>query len=140
MSDLANSEATVDEMKVSRTELAILNGLWETGGATIRELTDRVYPGGTATNYATVQKLLDRLEEKACVTRDRSARAHIFRATVAQDEYIGGRLQALADSVCGGSLTPLLTQLVRAKRLSTRERRELDELLDELAGNQRGKR
>ena len=123
--------------KVSRTELAILTGLWETGGATIRRLTDRIYPDGTSANYATVQKLLDRLEEKGFVLRDRSARAHIFRATVSQDEYLGGRLQALADTVCGGSFTPLLTQLVHGKRLSAPERKALRGLLNDLAAGKR---
>ena len=115
--------------KISRTELAILSQLWEEGAATIRELTDRIYPDGTASNYATVQKLLDRLDEKGFVTRDRSARAHRFRATLSREEYISARLEDLADSVCAGSLTPLLTHLVRAERLSESERRELRELL-----------
>ena len=45
-------------------------------------LTDRVYPRGGASAYATVQKLLERLEDKECVRRDRSAMAHVFRAAV----------------------------------------------------------
>jgi predicted transcriptional regulator len=79
-----------------------------------------------------VQKLLDRLEAKGCVERDRSGWAHVFRAAIDRDELIGRRLQAVAEKLCGGSLTPLLTNLVRSKRLTARERRELRKLMNEL--------
>ena len=49
-----------------------------------------------------------------------------------RDELIGRRLQAVAERLCGGSLTPLLTNLVRSKRLTPRERREIRKLMDEL--------
>jgi BlaI family transcriptional regulator, penicillinase repressor len=113
-------------------ELAVVQSLWELGPATIRQLADALYPQGTDAHYATVQKLLDRLEAKGCVRRDRSALAHVFRATIDRDELIGRRLQAVAERLCGGSLTPLLTNLVRSKRLTPKERREMRRLMEEL--------
>jgi BlaI family transcriptional regulator, penicillinase repressor len=117
---------------VTETELALLQALWEGGPSTIRQLAARLYPGGGASEYATVQKLLERLEGKELVRRDRSAMAHTFRAAIAREELMGRRLEDMADKLCGGSLTPLLTHLVRTRRLSARERRELRELIDEL--------
>jgi predicted transcriptional regulator len=113
-------------------ELSVLQTLWERGPSTIRQLTDALYPSGTEAHYATVQKLLERLESKGCVSRDRSSWAHVFRAILDRDELIGRRLQAVAEKLCGGSLTPLLTNLVRSKRLTPRERREIRKLMDEL--------
>jgi predicted transcriptional regulator len=49
-----------------------------------------------------------------------------------RDELIGRRLQAVAEKLCGGSLTPLLTNLIRSKRLTPKERREIRKLMDEL--------
>ncbi len=46
---------------VTDAELAILEGLWGGGPATIRQLAERVYGREGASVYATVQKLLDRL-------------------------------------------------------------------------------
>ena len=117
---------------VTDAELAVLQILWDDGPATIRRLTDLLYPGGGAAQYATVQKLLDRLQEKQYVRRDRTAAAHTFTAAVCRDELIGRRLQDVAEKLCGGSLTPLLTHLVRTRRLSARERQELRDLIDEL--------
>ena len=114
-------------------ELAVLQFLWERGPATIRQMSDTLYPGGTDAHYATVQKLLERLESKACVARDASARAHTFRATVDRSDLIDHRLRVLAEKLCEGSLTPLLTHLVRAQGLSEKEWHELRSLVDELA-------
>ena len=117
---------------VTEAELAVLQALWDAGQATIRQLVERVY-GETGTSvYGTVQKLLERLESKGFVGRDRSGTVHVFRATVNRDELIGRRLRAVADSLCGGSLTPLLTHLVEGKGLSPEEHRELRSLIDRL--------
>ena len=117
---------------VTRAELSILQVLWDDGAATIRQLTDALYPGGGTAQYATVQKLLERLEAKNFVSRDRAGSAHTFTATVGRDALIGRHLQEVAEKLCGGSLTPLLTHLVRTRRLSERERQELRTLIDEL--------
>jgi predicted transcriptional regulator len=113
-------------------ELAVLEALWDHGPATIRQLTDRLYPQGGPAQYATVQKLLERLEAKAGVRRDRRSAVHVFAAIIDRDELIGRRLRAVAAKLCGGSLTPLLTHLVQATRLTTRERQELRSLIEEL--------
>jgi predicted transcriptional regulator len=118
---------------VTGSELVLLNALWEGGPATIRQLTDVLYPeGGGTGGYGTVQKLLDRLEAKGFVRRDRTSPAHTFEAVVRREELIERRLTDVAEKLCGGSLTPLLTHLVRTTRLSEQERRELRELIDEL--------
>jgi predicted transcriptional regulator len=125
--------------EVTDAELAVLQALWDRGPATIRQLTDRLYPAGSASCYATVQKLLERLEAKAFVRRDRSGSVHEFAARVCRDELIGRRLRTVAEKLCGGSLAPLLTHLVRAEKLSASERAELRELMDQLE-NSRGRK
>jgi predicted transcriptional regulator len=118
---------------VTDAELAVLQVLWDHGPATIRQLTDALYPQGGRAAYATVQKLLERLEvDKGFVRADRRAAVHAFAAVIGRDELIGRRLEAMAEKLCGGSLTPILTHLVRTQRLSSRERQELRALIDEL--------
>jgi BlaI family penicillinase repressor len=122
----------LNPMDVTEAELALLSALWDHGPATIRQLVDRVYGQGGASVYATVQKLLERLEQKGCVDRDRSESVHVFTAMVDRSELIGRRLRAVADSLCGGSLTPLLTHLVEGEGMSQAERKELRSLIDRL--------
>jgi predicted transcriptional regulator len=115
---------------VTDAELAVLERLWADSPATIRRLTDALYPGGGAAHYATVQKLLDRLEGKACVRRDASAAPHTFTPAVSRDELVARRLRAVADKLTGGSLTPLLTTLLAAERLSKADLARLRAMID----------
>lgn len=117
---------------VPDAELAVLQVLWDQGPCTIRQLTDLLYPRGSDVYYATVQKLLDRLEDKGHVRRDRSSHAHRFEAATDRDALIGHRLRTVAEKLTGGMMAPLLTHLVRAEALSKDERRELRQLIDEL--------
>ena len=118
---------------VTDTELAILQVLWDRGPATRRQLTDALYPGGDAAHYATVQKLLERLEAKGCVRHERGgAGVLVFTAALGREEMIHLRLRDVADKLCGGSLTPLMMNLVRAQPLSARELEELQAFLNGL--------
>jgi BlaI family penicillinase repressor len=124
---------------VTDAELAVLRVLWKKGAATRRQLTDALYPGGAAAHYATVQKLLERLEAKGYVTPDRAGSGLTFAAAVGRDDLIGRRLLDVADKLCGGSVTPLLMNLVRARKLSNHDLTELRALIDELSKTPRRK-
>jgi predicted transcriptional regulator len=115
---------------VTDTELAVLKALWEHGPSTIRELTDRLYPEGGTAHYATVQKLLERLEAKRCVSRKPRGRVNVYTAKVDRTALIADRLRETADRLCEGSLSPLLTHLVGSASLSRREIDALRELIE----------
>ena len=114
---------------VTDAELGVLKALWKEGPSTIRQLTDLLYPGGGTSCYATVQKLLDRLESKSYVRRRPRGRVNVYTATVDRQALIAGRLRETADRLCDGSLTPVLTQLVGSGELTPRELAALRELV-----------
>jgi predicted transcriptional regulator len=116
---------------VTDTELAILQILWDRGGATRPQVTESLYPGGGAAQYATVQKLLERLEAKGFVARRRGDGPLTFRATLRREDLLGRRLQDLADQLCGGSVTPLILNLVQSESLTPAELDELRALIEE---------
>ena len=126
--------------EITDAELAVLKLLWRTEWATIREIADTIYPEGTAAHYATVQKLLERLEAKGFVGRDRSRHVHLFSASVREADLVGRGLEALAERLCDGALGPLLTYLVGARPLSLQERAELRKILDEPKSSSTAKR
>lgn len=118
---------------MTETELAVLKSLWREAPATIRRLRDELYPGGGHSHYATVQSLLDRLEEKGFVERSKEGRVNVFRPTLTRAELIRWRLRQTADSLCGGSMAPLLSHLVEKGDLSAEELAALDRLIDRLS-------
>ena len=93
---------------------------------------------GAPANNGAVQKLLDRLKLKGFVARDRTVWPHVFRSAIQQDELIDRRLQSTADKYCGGSMQPLLTHLLRGRKLSKEDRASLRDLLYELHGDEEG--
>lgn len=125
--------------RISAAELEVLKALWALGSATIRDLTERLYPMGDVAHYATVQKLLERLEDKRCVRRRTGGRAHVYTAALDRAGLIAGRLRETAETLCEGSLTPLLTHLVGSAELSPEELAELRDLVERREPH-RGKR
>jgi predicted transcriptional regulator len=123
---------------VTDAELEVLKLLWERGPSTIRQLTDQLYPHGGTAHYATVQKLLERLESKSHVRRRLDGRVNVYRATVDRQGLIADRLRETADRLCEGSLTPLLTQLVGSADLSRSEVARLRELVTRLDNDEGG--
>jgi len=133
----ARKEAVVPRKPkdVTDAELAVLRVLWDRGPSTIRQLTEAVYPDDVETQYSTVKRLLARLESKGYVARNRGSAVHVFEAVVDCDELVGRRLKALADSLCDGSISPLLTHLAGSESLSEKQQDALLSLIRELKGN-----
>ena len=123
--------ATSSNSNVTETELAMLQVLWDRGEATRRQVADSLYPGGGDSHYATVQKLLERLEKKGFVVHDRREGVLVFRANVNRDEFLRRRFQGLADDLTGGAVAPLLMTLVRSQSFSSDEVDALYALLRE---------
>ena len=120
--------------EITDTELSLLNELWQRPSATVQELTEALYGNTPPALLATVRKLLDRMEAKGCVTRDRSHWPHQYSAAIKREDLAGNRLQAAADELFDGDLAPLLTHLIYSRKLTAKDRAELRKLLDELDG------
>ncbi len=116
--------------RATETELAILDVLWNGGPRVVRDITQALYTENNPSSHATVKSLLDRLEEKGLVERDRSGFAHLYRATVTRADFVGSQLQELADSHFEGSLRPLLMQLADRIKLSPKDRSLLRRIVD----------
>ena len=112
-------------------ELQVLKLLWASESMTARELAEAIYGVADNSFVGTVQKLLQRLEKKGCVRRDRSQFAHRFSAKVTQTAVAGRHLEMLAKKVADGSLAPFITHLVQARKLSAEEKQEIRRLLEE---------
>ena len=118
---------------VTDTDLAILQILWDQGPSTRRQITDVLYPRGGPAQYATVQKLLERLEGKGFVAaKNRGQGVLTFTVSVDRDELISRKLQEMAAKLCGGSMTPLLMNLVRAQPLTDHQLDELRSFVEDL--------
>jgi predicted transcriptional regulator len=125
--------------EITDAELSVLNELWQRPAATVQELTEALYGNTPPALLATVRKLLDRLEMEGCVARDRTKWPHHYSAVLKRADLAEKRLQEAADELFEGDLAPLLSHLVRSRRLTARDREDLRKLLDELDRMSKGK-
>ena len=116
---------------LANAELAVMKRLWEEDRLTARHIREQLYPNKTKAQHGTVQRLLQRLEDKDYVNRDRSLPVHLFSAKIDRQTYARNQLESLAAKLTGGSLAPLITYLVEGKKLSPKELSRLRAILDE---------
>jgi len=120
----------VNQRTLANAELAVMDLLWGTDRLTARQIREQLYPDATKAQHGTVQRLLQRLEDKGYVERDRSLSVHLFSATISRQAYAGGQLESLADKLTAGSLAPLITHLVAEKKISRKEIERIRAILD----------
>lgn len=129
---------TEKQTPVSETELEVLKVLWDIGSGTVREINEVLKLRKRRWAYTTVLTLLTRLQAKGYVEAEKSAVAHVFRASVSREELLRQRLSGLAEELCEGTATPLVHALVQGHRFSSEEIEGFRRLLDELASSAEG--
>jgi len=120
----------VKQQQLANAELAVMNLLWQTERLTARQIREQLYPDTTKAQHGTVQRLLQRLEDKGYVERDRSLYVHLFSAAISRQAYAGGQLESLTDKLTAGSFAPLITHLVQEKKISRDEINRIRAILD----------
>jgi len=128
----------MDQPKLAKLELRILEVLWTQGKASIREIQESFPEPRPA--YTTIQTTVYRLEKKRAVQRVRKiGNAHIFEPIVPRD---AARLRLLDEilSFFGGRALPMMAQFAEAGKLSLDDVRELEKTLQELEKRKRAER
>ncbi len=116
--------------KPTDAELGILQVLWLTGAATVKQVQEKL---GDDTGYTTVLKFLQIMTEKGLVRRDESQRAHVYRATLSEDETQRQLVSGLLKRAFGGSTSKLVLQALSSKKTSTSELAEIRRLINNLS-------
>ncbi len=120
---------------LANSELAIMDLLWDNERLTARQIREQLYSSSSKAQHGTVQRLLQRLEEKGYIERDRSQFVQQFMAKMSRQTYAGKQLESLAAKLTGGSLAPLITHLVEEKKISREEIERLRAILDGRQGD-----
>jgi predicted transcriptional regulator len=116
--------------KPTDSELGILQVLWKTGAATVKQVQQKL---GGDTGYTTVLKFLQIMTEKGLVRRDETQRAHVYRATLSEDETQRQLVSGLLKRAFGGSTSRLVLQALASKKTSPGDLAEIRKLIDKLS-------
>ena len=109
----------------------MLRVLYALGPATARQVHSAAMDSRADITYATVLRLLQVMHGKGLLTRDESARAHVYTPAQAQDSIQTSLLKELIHKAFSGSGKALVLAALRGGHVSARERTEIQALLDE---------
>ncbi len=119
--------------KPTETELELLRVLWSKGSATVREVHEEIAQE-RALGYTTALKMLQIMTEKGLVQRTESGKAHLYRATVSQEETQSQMLRDLSDRLFSGSAAQLAMHALSMQPASAKELEEVRKLLAQRSG------
>ena len=120
--------------KPTEAELAILRVLWTRGSCTVREVAEAMGRGGA---YTTILKLMQIMTDKGLITRDDSARAHVYVAAYSEGHTQRQLVHDLLDRLFDGSPSQLVMHALSAKQASPDELRAIRRLLADAQSKQR---
>jgi len=119
------------QLKPTEGELEILQVLWEKGKATVREVHERILETKEA-GYTTTLKLMQIMFEKGLVTRDDSAKTHIYQANVSKEKTQTQFVGKMISSLFGGSSSKLVMQALGSQSPTKEEIDEIQQYLNNL--------
>ena len=113
----------------TRSELEILQVLWQHGPSTVRFVNDNLNEIKREVNYTSTLKLMQIMTDKGILVRDESNMKHIYRPAHPEEKIKGQLLNRFVDSLYNGSASSLLMQLLGNKKTSKKELDAIRELL-----------
>ncbi|MCW3093017.1 MAG: transcriptional regulator [Ferruginibacter sp.] len=116
----------------TRSELEILQVLWQYGPSTVRFVNDTLNAQKRAVQYTSTLKLMQIMAEKQLLKRDETNMKHIYMAGMEEQKTKGILLDRFVDSLFNGSASSLMMQLLGNKKTSKKELQEIKDLLDKL--------
>ncbi|QKJ28885.1 BlaI/MecI/CopY family transcriptional regulator [Mucilaginibacter mali] len=115
----------------TRSELEILQVLWDKGPSTVRAVNDELLKQKDV-NYTTTLKLMQIMTDKGILKRDESQMKHVYHVAEAEEKTKDHLLDKFIDSVYQGSAGKLVMQLLGNKKASKEDLDGIRRMLDEL--------
>ena len=112
----------------TESELEILNVLWNTGPATVREVHEALSQKGTG--YTTVLKQMQMMVDKGLLNRSERFRSHVYQVSVPREETQQQLAGNLLERAFGGSARNLVLGALSAQKVSAEELAEIRKVLD----------
>ncbi len=115
----------------TKSELEILQVLWEHGPSTVRLVNDELIKQKDV-NYTTTLKLMQIMADKGILTRDESSMKHIYSVAEEEQKTKAHMLEKFVDALYKGSASSLVMQLLGNKKTTTEEMNAINDMPNKL--------
>jgi len=117
--------------KLTKLELQIMETLWSSGSASIREIQEN-FPEADRPAYTTIQTTVSRLETKKAVRRIKKVgNFHVFEPAVSRDAAQRKLIDELL-ALFGGRTQPVMAHLIETGKLTLADVKEAEKTLRKL--------
>jgi predicted transcriptional regulator len=115
-------------------QLRILQVLWEKDEATVTDV-HQALAEERALAYTTVATMLRKMEVRGLVSHKAEGRTFVYQAEVEEDEVSRGMADHLLECLFEGSLSDMVSHLLRSREVSRDELSKLEKLITERKKN-----
>ncbi|MEX0986899.1 MAG: BlaI/MecI/CopY family transcriptional regulator [Bacteroidales bacterium] len=118
-------------MKPTDSELAILTILWNDGPSTVRHVNEKLNKGRRV-GYTNTLKMMQLMLEKGILSRNESARSHIYTSSINPETVKKDFLSHMIDTVFDGKTSNLLVHALGNYKPTDEELAEIKSIIDKL--------
>ena len=116
----------------TKSELEILQVLWEHGPSTVRFVNDILNEQKRTVQYTSTLKLMQIMVDKQLLTRDESQMKHIYIPAEEEQVTKNYLLERFVETMYKGSASSLMMQLLGNKKTSKKELEAIKELIKKM--------
>ncbi|MGN6178208.1 MAG: BlaI/MecI/CopY family transcriptional regulator [Mucilaginibacter sp.] len=120
------------DMVPTKTEMDVLQILWQYGPSTVRFVHDKLNEQKEAVIYTSTLKLMQLMKEKGMLDRDESQMKHVYNAVLEEDKVKGNMLDRFMDSMYNGSPSSLMVALLGNDKTSADELQKIKDMLNKM--------
>jgi len=119
-------------LEPTKSELEILQVLWQHGPSTVRFVNDELNSQKREVNYTSTLKLMQIMLDKGLLKRDDTNMKHVYSPAEEENKTKSFLLGKFVDNMYDGSASKLMMQLLGNKKTSKKEIDAIRELLKEI--------
>lgn len=123
---------TSSETVPTKTEMDVLQVLWQYGPSTVRFVHDKLNEQKEAVIYTSTLKLMQVMKEKGMLERDETNMKHVYSAALEEKKVKGTMLSRFVDAMYNGSPSDLMVALLGNDKTSPDEVQKIKELLKQM--------
>lgn len=124
--------------KPGAVEWEIMETIWQHGGSpSVRDVLEATYPNGEKA-YTTVQTLMNNLESKGLLTREKIGLVYFYTPTKSRDEMVKEETSHLVSRLFEGSFPALANYLINLESITLEEIELIKKLIKEKEKKLRG--
>ena len=112
-------------------ELSIMKVVWRLETPTVRAVYEALRKTRPIA-YTTVMTMMNVLEDKGYLEKKSNGRAHVYTPTRPRHQVVGAMVRDFIDRVFDGASSSLLLHLARDTRLTERQRKAVQRIIEEM--------